>query len=367
MSLPLPQHEESLRVAFTPDGLSRPHGGVKRYAEELLTRFQQIGLDVSITGGGLPRGSMPRRLRIVTSHIREAIRPSNVDVIFCPFVDVPVRTRRSTPIVATIHDLTGLRYPRDSVAGYLSRRSLRRTIDRADHLICVSVATQADLIAYGVDRQRTTVVPQGVDTRFFRAPSPEHTQPRSTCRSLQRDRRTLLYVGKRRGYKDFNLLPHALQNSSFGHEPVELWIVGGEPLRGAELTNLINNPGIERVRNFGNISDAELVRLYQSADACVITSRYEGFGLPALEAMAAGCPLASSTGGSLAEVVEGRAFTFAPGLVADCASALTAALSASADAPELLAGRSFARLHTWQRTAEETVAIVQNVYARGGR
>lgn len=348
----------SLSIAFTPDGLSRPRGGVKRYADELFVRFGQLGHSVSITGRGLPDGPAPRRLRVATSHLRELARPSHADVIFCPFLDLPPRTHPSVPIVATIHDLTGFRFPRQTVAGYLSRRSLRRAIDLADHLICDSFATQTDVVAQGVDPDRTTVIPLGVDAAFFEAAPDNGTLAPS---------QTLLYVGKRLGYKDFSLLLDVLDREPFRSEPVDLWTVGGEPMDEAERRALRHSSGIGDFRHFDSLADHELVARYHAADACVITSKYEGFGLPALEAMAAACPLASSTGGSLAEVVEGRAFTFAPGDGTECASAIVSALQADSHSPEVMAGREFAAAHTWERTADRTLDVLAKVAADANR
>jgi glycosyltransferase involved in cell wall biosynthesis len=103
------------------------------------------------------------------------------------------------------------------------------------------------------------------------------------------------------------------------------------------------------VRSLGHVPRAELVRLYRSAAGLVFPSLYEGFGLPPIEAMACGCPVAASSAGSLPEVLGDAAVPFAPDDPASIAAGILESLERSDELSA--AGLERARLFTWDATA----------------
>jgi glycosyltransferase involved in cell wall biosynthesis len=117
----------------------------------------------------------------------------------------------------------------------------------------------------------------------------------------------------------------------------------------------------DRVRFAGEVSDAELQRLYAGAAALVLPSLYEGFGLPMLEAMKLGCPVLSSTAGSLPEVGGDAAMYFDPHLVEELVGCLLQVENrATMDALRML-GRERVKMFSFVRCAEQTAAVMNRV------
>jgi glycosyltransferase involved in cell wall biosynthesis len=162
-----------------------------------------------------------------------------------------------------------------------------------------------------------------------------------------------LYVGSRSGYKNFELLRRALAAGDLND--FRLVLVGGEQLLDAERREIAGRLGAtDRVVHIAAPPDDFLMRLYDQAAALVITSRCEGFGLPLLEAMARGCPVACATGGSSEELVEGFAAMFDPDSPAECADAIRRATTTTQVARR--SAQMHARRYDWSRSAEAHVA-----------
>jgi len=192
----------------------------------------------------------------------------------------------------------------------------------------------------------------------------------------------VLAIGNTKPHKDLTTLLRALAQMAPARPDLRLLLVGAEPpgYLGAPRAGappgaapaappgvpprvpLGVPPGVPpevraRVVFTGRVTDTELRTLYAGASAFVFPSRYEGFGLPPLEAMALGVPVVCADAASLPEVVGDAALLFPPG----DAAALAAALSRVLDDPALRerlsqAGRERATQFTWQRTAAATVA-----------
>jgi glycosyltransferase involved in cell wall biosynthesis len=122
------------------------------------------------------------------------------------------------------------------------------------------------------------------------------------------------------------------------------------------------------VDRLGHVPDDRLAALYRDAVAFLFPSRYEGFGLPPLEAMAAGCPVVSSPAGALAEVLDGAAVLENPTDPERWAHAVLAlARDVSARAARVAAGRIRARSFTWQESARRTLEVYGDALAGRGR
>ena len=251
--------------------------------------------------------------------------------------------RPSLPRAMTVHDMIPERFPElFSSDPHLAKSEYLR---RANLIFCDSEATRRDLQEFHPDLDAIIrVVPHGVSAYWFsiRATSDPSENPQ------------ILYVGARHGYKDFQVLVQALQIARL--PGLRLVLVGGSPLDASETLQLRAIPGLD-LQHHTDVEDSTLRQLYSKSSAFVFPSRYEGFGLPVLEAMAVGTVVITSDTPALLETGANRALVFESGSPEDLASNIVRALSMSSDERQALiaSGRDHARQMSWQRTAAQTV------------
>jgi glycosyltransferase involved in cell wall biosynthesis len=260
-------------------------------------------------------------------------------------------------VVVTIHDMIHERFPeqfdaRDRVAGHKAA-----AVARADHVICVSENTRRDLVELlGVPEGRTSVVHHGHALRDQGAPV-----------ATGLDGPYLLHVGHRAGYKNFSALLEAYGSSRRLSSTFRLVCFGGGPLRpeeqdqarrlGLEARQLVQLDGDDRL----------LSALYRGAAAFVYPSRYEGFGIPPLEAMARACPVVCGRHSSLPEVVGDGAALCDTSSVESLRSTLELVCEDGGFRERLVAlGLARAASFSWERAARETAAVYQRLLGRGG-
>jgi alpha-1,3-rhamnosyl/mannosyltransferase len=235
------------------------------------------------------------------------------------------------PSVVTLHDLHFERDP--SVMSLVDRLTFKavvpRAAKRADQVIAVSERTKRDAIAlYGVRPEKVTVIPHGVDPLFSPVDGPHGGY--------------LLFVGAVQARKS----PLAAAEAAAA---VGLPLVVAGPEKEPALARKLRSAGVD-VR--GWVDQPELVELYRGAAAVLLPSRYEGFGMPVLEAMASGVPVVLSDDAALREVA-GDAGVYAED--GDFAGAVRRAL---ADRPRFVrAGLERAEAFSWERTARLTVEV----------
>lgn len=260
----------------------------------------------------------------------------------------------ATPRVTTVHDLLYAKVPEAHFGlRALGMRALVPAAARRSRRVIVDAAsTRDDLEAdLGIDPAKVDVVPlAAADTGAEPAGEPVLRE-----RFGLGDRPVVLSVSAKRPHKNLAALVRAVAALPAGQRPV-LVIPGYRTPHEAELAELAAGLGVaEDLRMPGWIDAAELEGLYAMARACVLPSRYEGFGLPVLEAMRRGVPVACSDRSSLPEVAGGAALLFDP----DDQGAVQGALGqlmADAALRERLsaAGRERAALFSWQASAEAT-------------
>ena len=245
--------------------------------------------------------------------------------------------RCACPAVVTIHDLSFERDP--SLMGLADRLVFKtvvpRAARRAAHVLAVSERTKADVVnLYGVPPERISVAPHGVDPMFSPGEGGGHTYA-LLVGSVQRRKNPLAAVEAARA--------------------VGLPLVVAGPSRDAELTRELTRRGAD-VR--GYVTQTELAALYRAAACLLMPSRYEGFGLPVLEAMASGTPVVAAPDPALREVAGDAAVFVEPERLAD------GIREALADRHRLVAaGLARARLFSWGETARRTVAAYRDVLA----
>jgi glycosyltransferase involved in cell wall biosynthesis len=265
----------------------------------------------------------------------------------------------SCRLVATIHDVAPLALP-EVFSGlkrqWAARFYFNNVKRRSSHIIAVSHFTSSELQSRGLAQSGSiSVIENGVGNFWFQGPVAEG----------RRD--VLLFVGNLKPHKNLGRLIDAVEIVRQTH-PVELEVAGkiggfSTGLDDRVIKRLRSTPWI---RTLGEASDEELRGRYQQARAFIFPSLYEGFGLPMLEAMAAGCPVVASRAGALVEVAGrgreqgGVVDYFDPLDVHDMASAITRNLAMSGSEKERIqaGGRSIASSYTWERAAKATWSLL---------
>jgi glycosyltransferase involved in cell wall biosynthesis len=268
-----------------------------------------------------------------------------------------VSPRLRCPAVVTVHDMSFARAPelhsrRDRTLLKLVRGSVRR----AEQVIAVSEFTRRDLCeVYGVDGSKVTAIPNGVSSAFRPIEgAKEHVRQRFGI-----DRPYVLCVGALQPRKNIPLAIEAYAQLMGRGTDCELVVAGGD--RGGRLDVLdaiLRTRLTGRVHLVGRVEDDELPSLYSAARAFLFPSLYEGFGLPALEAMACGTPVIASNTTGLAEAVGEAGITVDPRSAEAMADALRRLLDDEALRDRLTAaGLARAAEFTWARMAQRTADI----------
>jgi glycosyltransferase involved in cell wall biosynthesis len=318
-----------------------------------------------------------RSLEDVWSFTRQVLR-HDVDLFFFPAVYSYFPIMNRTKIVVTLHDVIAERHP-DMV--FTSKKLQlfwnlkRRLAIRQAHLILtVSETSKRELISFlGVPEARVRVISEAANSGFTALAANGDRLNVLRTYGLTPDARLMLYVGGISPHKNLNSLVSAyrelLSDSTFAD--VRLALVGDyrdDPFFSAypSLRSDIEEAGLEdKVIFTGYVPDHDLVSLYNATTLVVLPSFEEGFGLPALEAMACGAPVVCSDRGSLPEVVADAGLFFDPGNASEMAAVLKHVLSDAALQGRMReAGIKRALSFTWKRAAEDAVSIFEELYSR---
>jgi len=288
-----------------------------------------------------------------------------LDLLHSPdFIPPAFGSRR---MVITIHDLNFLHYPQFLTAE--SRRYYNRQIAwavrRADHILADSQATKSDLIALlDVPAEKVTVVHLAADPAF--RPLPE-AQVAQVAARYGLAPGYLLFVGTLEPRKNLAGLLRAYRLLlDEGVTDAPLVVVGGKGWLYADIFEHAEALRLtERVSFLHDVSDADLVGLYNGAAVLAMPSFYEGFGLPALEAMACGTPVVVAGRASLPEIVGEAGLLVDPDDPGDVARALARALTETALRERMRElGLTQAARFTWEEAARRTLAVYRKVLTR---
>jgi glycosyltransferase involved in cell wall biosynthesis len=355
-------------------------GGIGRYVSQLVTHLQQID-DQNQYVLFLKKENFhecvitnPRfEKRLVDVHwygleeqvvMPREVRRAKVDFMHYPHFNVPVFSR--VPFVVTIHDLILIE---DKHSARTSTRSalvhgfkyaayrliLERAIHGSAHILTVSNYTKKSLLKhFGVKEKKITVIHNGVQ-------SPLSTKGTDLYPMGVYDP-YFLYVGNAYPHKNLEMLMHAFARYREQDPYAQLVIAGRRDVFSRKLEREAKEIGIpsEQLRFIDLPTDAEIASLYAGAKLFIFPSRIEGFGIPPLEAMSYGTPVAAAHATSLPEVLGPTAHYFKP----DDIEALVEIMMLSKQNPKELArhiaaGLDQARSYQWKRTAEETLAAYQ--------
>lgn len=344
-------HEERTVGGVLRYALELHHGlAVEHVTTEMLTGVHSCpaleGLERST---GWYRPAVPSKLKLAaTLAVETALAPRHDVVHRLSYPPRRARTGRA-PLLVTIYDMIPELFPEQFPT--VSRIAARKRFwcQRADAVIAISETTAADVVTMlGIDARKVRAIPLGA-----------RPVPPATSSTPPRRDDLVLHVGTRHGYKNFGLLAHGFAQA---RHTADLHLVCAGPPATQEETDLLDRLGVSSRVTFCRPSDDELAALYRSATVTVCPSRYEGFGLPVLEAMGHRSPVIAAKAGSLPEVAGGAALLVDPDAPEELAAALDRLLEDTALRARLVEqGNARAVAYPWERTVAATAAVYREV------
>ncbi len=364
-----------MRVGIDARLLAYGHGGIARYVEELTSAIahRHTNVDLRILRSRKdPTSHHDRVARLwtpphhrfehVTLPLELAVQ--RLDIVHSPDHVAPLPLGYHT--VVSVHDLAFLLFPDTHTEE--SRRyyqQMQASLDRAARIITVSQQTRSDLLAHTpVDPSRVTTIYNGIHPRFH--PRPDGVVTPEEHLVLDRfglPEGYMLTVGTISPRKNLMTLLDALARLRPRHRSLHLAVVGEHGWLTQPTLDRIRTLGLQRtVHLLGGVDEADLVTLYRSARLFVYPSLYEGFAFPPLEAMACGTPVVTSSSGSIPEVTGDAAILVDSRDAGRLAWEIEETLANRERRQQLRErGLQRARLFTWERCAQETVAVYRAV------
>jgi len=363
-----------LRIGFDGRALASPAAGMRRYTNELFGALALVDPLLSIVAIGAPAGlavpcgievgptarALPTNLGWMLTGLPRAARSARLDLFHAPSYTAPFGGPR--PLVLTIHDISYERHPewypykRDPVRRAFYRYSARS----ADRVITDSQFSKREIVeVYSLRPDSIHVVPLAAAPALSAGP----LLPLPSAWPQQ----YVLHVGDLHARRNLPMLARAVaavrsRNSAWA--TLGLVLAGVDRGTGADLQRLSDKGGgaAPLVTFAGTTAEPLLLALYRSAAALVYPSRYEGFGLPLLEAMACGTPVIAARTSSIPEVVGDAAVLLDPDDEPGWISAIERVLEDAPHRDRLRnAGLSRAREFSWRRTAEETARVYRDL------
>ncbi|MGJ3494004.1 Mannosylfructose-phosphate synthase [Piscirickettsia salmonis] len=318
------------------------HHGIGRFAKEVFSRLD-MGCDSRQLSGSPTSPFDPAYLSYV-------IAKRKPELFFSPGFNPPLMTKQ--PFIFTVHDLMHLKMKGE--AGLLKKqyyeKIVKPAIHRAKRVLTVSDHAKADILEWAAlyDESKVIVVGNGVDSSF---------SPEGECFQANTD--YLLYIGNRKVHKNIDVLLEGFARSKV--YPNTKLLLSGK--KDTEITDKILRLNIaEHVDFLDFIEEEKLPSIYRGAKALIIPSLYEGFGLPALEAMACGTPVISSNSASLPEVVGDAGLLFDPSSSSELSQHIDNLMASEFLYNQCIQrGLERAKLFTWENVAFKVNYILQEI------
>jgi glycosyltransferase involved in cell wall biosynthesis len=371
-----------LSVVLDVSAVPAQPGGAARYTVELargLGERDQTTLTLLARRGDTARwlqrssgwdvvravvpATRPARLAFEQVRLPGLVGTLGADVYHGPHYTMPERSR--LPRVVTIHDCTFFDHPEWHVRSKSAffRRAIRRAARLADHLVCVSAITATRLQASCDVRAPVTVIPHGVDHARFR---PDEEEPGRDAALLAAagvpaGRPLVVFVGTIEPRKGVAALVAAFDRVADG-SPDPILVLGGQVGWGVADTEraLARARHADRIVRTGYLHEDTVPALLRAASVVAYPAIEEGFGLPALEALACGAPLVTTAGTAMAEVAQGAALLVPPaddGALSDALAAVLAQARTAVADQQRARGLAVAAGFTWAASVDAHVGV----------
>lgn len=376
-----------MKIGYDGSGLTHPRTGVGTYIQQVLTHLLQIDAENTywllshrrlahgswLDNNGnsnhatplLAPGSLPmNRLLWMQCVLPLTLRALDPDVVHFPNFVTPLAAQSN--FVVTLHDVVLLRFPQwcSPHQRTFMRPLLRPSVRRAHTIITVSQESKREIVRlFGVSPERVRVIYEAAAPPLHEPLPLTHARQRLSGYGWDENAQNLLYVGTLEARKNLERLVGAVARLHRHGLSVHLWLVGQPGWRSAAIYQRIEREQLEAfVHTPGYVPFEDLRAFYQACDVFVFPSLYEGFGLPALEAMASGAAVAVSEIPTLCEVTADAALRFDPLDDEALAETLRRLLMDESLAADLRTrARARAAEFSWERAARETLAVYQQV------
>ncbi|MDR1812860.1 MAG: glycosyltransferase family 4 protein [Candidatus Fibromonas sp.] len=334
----------SMKIAI--DARMIDKSGIGTYIRHIM---EYIGYSIILDSSNFPCKNYSIKEQLFFPY--KKLRREKIDVLHVPHLNIPVFYRGK--LVVTIHDLTHLRYPQflpGKFHYYYFKFMLATATKKASRILTDSHNTKKDIMEFfNVEPDRIKVIPLAAGKEFVIREKGEVSYLYKKY-NIPQGKKIILYVGNLLPHKNLDGLLKAVRLIKEDH----VLILAGK--------NFKDRYGQKQEESSivyaGEVSQDELVNLYNFADLFVLPSLYEGFGLPVLESFACGTPVACSNTSSLPEVGGNYAFYFDPENESDIASAIDRALEWKGSPLDL---REYALQFSWEKTAEETLSEINSL------
>lgn len=343
-----------------------------------LTEYEINGVERTLKSGAhtlATQPALPGKLQNKTvawwylgRALRSHLRKEEASIWHATNQSLSFITHGHHPAVVTVHDIIELLEPQ-SRAATLAARYLYRGIKTASHVIAVSLYTAKTIQeALGITTDAITVIPNGVDDDFHHIADFDNSIGSLRLRQelgISPDQKIVLAVSSDHPRKNTATTVRAFAQA-YKQDPRLILIKVGEPGlpagREALLAEIDRLDIRSQVRIINSVSHGRLNELYNAADVFIYPSRFEGFGLPPLQAMAAGTPVITSNATSLPEVVGDAAITHDPDDVEAYAASITRLTQDTAYANGFKEkGLAQAKRFSWEAAAQAEVAVYQQL------
>lgn len=361
-----------MKILYDYQGLTlQKYGGISRYFFELAERINQYdGVELKVAGvfsfNYYFRNyiHMPMWKKKVLSHYPQfsdhvnklavCLNSFRADIIHPMYYDPYILSgHKKGKLVVTIHDMIYEIYGNQMKDAEQVIQNKKAHVFAADHIIAVSECTKKDILRFypEIPEEKITVIYHGNSLvyshdNFVPVDLPDHY---------------ILFMGQRGLYKNFNLFVEAASRLMKNDPTLHIVAGGGGPFSDEEKA-LLDQLGIaNRVIQIG-YTDEQLPTVYHNAEFFVFPSKYEGFGIPILEAWACECPICISDASCFPEVAKDAALYFNPESADEIECAMKELLSNDILKKELISkGTKYLKEYNWDKTAAETFEVYKKI------